>query len=226
MTPRIGLDLEVGIQIARQLPELDLLDIAYGAVHGGAEAILVPMTAFLTGAIVSAQLFDRPGLPLFAVKTEIKDLDRVPSLGAAVDRIVVVGENGRGLVEPGEAAQNARQIAGAGQEVGVLCEAEAGALKELAKARVQWAYFPTAALFRAVSTEEAQDEIAKLTSAALAASRIRLRVALWGATGNHLPSALASIPFVEEIYPTPDLWSMALRSGWERAVSEYRYLMR
>jgi hypothetical protein len=50
-------------------------------------------------------------------------------------------------------------------------------------------------------------------------------VALWGPTGRHLPQAFAALPHVEEIYPVPDLWAMALRLGWERAIEELRRLM-
>ncbi len=226
MIPRLGLDLEPGIHIMRELHDLDLLDVAYGATHGGAETILAPLSLFTVTGAYTPDLFSRPGLPLLAAKVESRDLDRVPSLGGAIDRIVVTGEGNRILPNPGEAAQYARQVAGAGQEVGVFAEPSGAALKELSRARIQWVFFSTEAIFRATQAQEAQDEIAKLSSAALAASRINLRVALWGPTGRHLPTALAAISGVEEIYPVPDLWSMALRLGWERAVSEYRILMR
>ena len=72
---------------------------------------------------------------------------------------------------------------------------------------------------------EAESEIAKLTSAALAAEKLNLRIALYGATGNHLPSIFSAIPHLEEVYPTPDLWNLALRLGWERAIAEYRNMM-
>jgi len=89
--PRIGVDLEPGVYVSRAVPELDLLDIAYGAAHGGAHVILVPISAFVASAADTPDRFDRPGLPLFAVKTEVGDLDRVVGLGAAPDRIIVVG---------------------------------------------------------------------------------------------------------------------------------------
>lgn len=226
MIPRIGVDLEPGVYVSRAVPELDLLDIAYGAAHGGAHVILVPISAFVASAADTPDRFDRPGLPLFAVKTEVGDLDRVVGLGAAPDRIIVVGERNRLVADPSAAAQQARQAAASDQEVGVLVEAEAAPLKELSRAHVQWAYFSTEPAALASGIEAAQTEVLRLSSAALAAHRLGLRVALLGPTGRQLPSALARIEHVEEIYPAPDLWGLALRLGWEGALSEYQRLMR
>jgi hypothetical protein len=219
------LDLEPGLQIARVLPELDLLDVAYGAVRGGAQIVLVPVTAFVTSTSYSPDLFNRPGLPLFAVKTELEDLDRIPGLGVAPDRIVVVDERNRTVQDPARAADIAMRVIGSNQEIGILAPPEPSALKDLSRAKIQWVYFSTDPVFNAGSRDEAEAELARLNSAALAANKVRLRVALFGPTGRHLPPSFAAIPFIEEIYPTPDLWSMALRLGWEHAVAEYRNLL-
>lgn len=224
MIPRIGLDLEAGLHIARAVPDLDLLDMAYGAVHGGAQVIMLPVAAFVTSAY-TPDLFKRPGLPLLAVKTEVDDLDRIPGLGSAPDRILIVGERNRPVQDWSRIMAFAARAGSGDQEFGILIEPEVSALKELVRMRAQWAYFSTEAAVNASTQEAAGDELARLTSAALAANKVKLRVALWGPTGRQLPQALAALPHVEEIYPVLDLWAMALRSGWEKAVSEYRRLL-
>jgi hypothetical protein len=226
VTPRIGLDLEPGMQISRIIPDLDLLDVAYGAVRGGAQIILVPVSAFVTSTTYSPELFNRPGLPLFAVRTEAEDLDRIPGLGVAPDRVVISGARGSALTDVARVADIAQRVVGVNQEIGMLVAPDPSAIKELSRARVEWVYFSTESAFRAASREEAEMETARLASAALAANRVNLRVALYGPTGRHLPTAFSAMSHVEEIYPAPDLWAMALRLGWEGAISEYRYLLR
>jgi hypothetical protein len=226
MTPRIGLDLEPGVQIARIIPDVDLLDVAYGAVRGGAQAILLPISIFVTSTTYTPDLFNRPGLPLFAVRSEEDDLDRVPGLGVAPDRIVVTGTRGGVVNDVTRVAEVCQRAAGANQEIGVLVMPDPAALKELARAKAHWAYFSTESVFQAVTRDEAEAEMARLTSGVLAANRVNLRVALYGPTGRQLPASLGALAHVEEIYPTPDLWAMALRLGWEGAISEYRMLLR
>ncbi|RPH95591.1 hypothetical protein EHM69_03845 [candidate division KSB1 bacterium] len=225
MILRIGLDLEPGLHIARAVPDLDLLDIAYGAVHGGAQIIMLPVSAFVTSASYTPDLFRRPGLPVLAVKTEIEDLDRISGLGSAPDRIFITGERGRPVEDLARVAAFMARTGGTDQEIAVLIEPEAAPLKEISRLRAHWAVFSTERVFGLSTLAETQEEIARLTSATLAASHVRLRTALFGPTGRHLPQALSRIPNVEEIYPTPDLWAMALRSGWGQAVSEYRSLL-
>lgn len=225
MTPRIGLDLEPGMLISRVLTDLDLLDVAYGATHGGVQSLLAPLSAFAAGTPYSADLFCRPGLPLFTVKAEPEQQDQVLGLGNAPDRVLLTGTRGHALTNFDRSAEFVKNVAGFAQEIGVLIEPEASSLRELGRARVQWAFFSTEPLFRAVSLTEAEAEIARLTSAAVAADKLNLRVALYGPTGRHLPASFRNIPRLEEVYPTPDLWNLALRLGWERAVTEYRALL-
>lgn len=225
MSLRIGLDLESGLHFGRILPDLDLLDIAYGAVHGGAQIIMVPVTAFVTSADYTPGLFSRPGIPLFAVSSEAVDLDRIPALGAAPDRVVIFGDGGHALTDLGGIGTTLTRLQDGNREVGVFVEPEPMTIKDAARLHVNWIYFPTSPLFAARDPEAAEAEIARLTSASLAARHLHLRIALHGPTGRHLPPALAALPHVEEIYPQPDLWSMALRLGWERAVTEYRQLL-
>jgi len=223
---RVGIDLEPGIHLSRTLPDLDLLDVAYGAVHGGAQIIMLPVIAVIAATAYTPAMFKRPGLPLLALKVEIMDVDRVPALGNDPDRIFITGESGQSVADTGYAGEQAARVIRSGQEVGVLCEPEAAPLKELARAKAHWAYFSTARAYQAQNAEECQMEIAQLQSAAVAANRLHLRVALFGPTGRHLPAVLSQVPHVEEIYPVPDLWSLALRLGWEQAVSEYQHWLR
>jgi len=225
VTLRIGLDLEPGLVISRVLTDLDLLDIAYAATHGGAQSLLAPIAIFGAGTPYSADLFFRPGLPLFMVKAELDELDKVLAMGNAPDRVLVTGDRGRPLQEFDRLTEFAKAVKGFSQEIGALVEPEALALRELARARVQWVFFSTEPLVRAAAHTDAEAELARLTSAAVAAGKLGQRVALCGPTGRHLPSTFASIPHLEEIYPTPDLWNHALRLGWERALAEYRTLL-
>jgi hypothetical protein len=225
MLPRIGIDLEPGIQIARTLTDLDLLDCAYGATRGGARGTLVPISAFVGSLAYSPELFHRPGLPVFTVKTEIDDLDRIPGLGSAPDRILVTGDRGRSLSDLGRIADMMARITASGQENAVLVDPEPAAIKEASRAKAQWVFFSTEPAYHAAGPDAAQDELGRLTSAALAANKLNLRVGLIGPVGRQLPFALRSIAFCEEIFPTPDVWSLALRLGWEGALREFRELM-
>jgi hypothetical protein len=225
LIPRIGLDLEPGVHIARVIPDLDLLDMAYGAVHGGVQVVMLPISAFVNSDLYPPALFSRPGIPFFAVKSEIEDLDRVPALGNAPDRVIVMGERGRAVSDLAHATEIIHQIAGAAQEFGIVVDPEPSALKELSRAKLHWAYFSTEPVFGAAGPEEAEVQLARLASAAAAAHHLKLRVAMIGPCGKHLAPALAAVPHLEELYPAPDLWAMALRSGWEGAVSEFRRML-
>lgn len=225
MIPRIGVDLEPGIQIARTLTDLDLLDCAYGATRGGARGILVPISAFVGSLAYSPELFHRPGLPLFTVRTEVDDLDRVPGLGSAPDRILVTGDRGRSLGDLSRITDMIARITASGQEFAALVDPEPATIKESSRAKAHWVFFSTEPAFHAASLEAAQDELGRITSAALAANKLGLRVGLFGPVGRQLPAAFRAIPFCEELYPSPDVWSLALRLGWEGGLREFRELM-
>lgn len=225
MIARIGIDLEPGVQIARTLTGLDLLDCAYGATRGGARSIVVPVSAFVGSTSYTPELFSRPGLPLFVVKCEADDLDRIPGLGAAPDRVLIVGDRGRPVGDLARLADWIPRIIAGGQEVALLCEPEVNVIKELSRAKAHWAFFSTEVAYHAAGLDTATDEFARIQSAALAARKLGLRVGLYGPTGRQLPSAFARIEALEEVVPTPDLWSAALRLGWEGALREYRELM-
>lgn len=226
MMPRIIVDLEPGALISKLLPELDLLGIAYGATRGGARGMLLPISVTGRPPLYTADLFDRPGLPTLTIKCSESELDRAAGLGSAPERILVTGERNSVLQDFAGLGDYIGRSAGSNQEVAVLVEPEAAMLKTAARIGCAWVFFPTDKLFESKSVDEAEAERGRLTSAALAANRINLRVGVIGPTGQHLPSALAQVPYIEEIVPTPDLWVQALRVGWESAVADYLNLCR
>jgi hypothetical protein len=187
---------------------------------------LLPISETGKNSRYSADLFDRAGLPLLIVKCDISDLERAAALGSAPDRILVTAERGRHITEFSMLAGYSSRSSGTHQELAALIEPETSALKELVKAKAQWAYFSTDKIFSSSSLEEADAERARIISAAHAANRLKLRVALIGPVGRHLAPSLASVPYIEEMIPTPDLWYLALRAGWERAVSDFMLWMR
>jgi len=225
MIPRVVLDLEVGSAIARVLPELDLLGVAYGATRGGAEGIILPIAETGRQSNYSADLFDRPGLPLLTVKCEVTELERAAALGSAPDRLLITGDRGGCVKDFSHVDEYVSRSSGSHQEIGVLVEAETASLKALAKTGARWAYLGCGAAHSCESTEAAEAELARLTSAALSANKLGLRVALHGPTGRQLPVALGALPHVEEIAPTPDLWVSALRIGFENAVQDFIRLL-
>jgi len=226
MTPRIVVDLEPGVALGKLLPGIDLLDVAYGATRGGARGMLLPISATGRAPLYTADLFDRPGLPMLIVKCADTELERAAGLGSSPERILVTAERGTVLTDFAALSDHVERSAGSSQEIAALIEAESSHLKSAIRAGVHWVYFPTKRLFECKSLEEAEAERSRLVSAALAASKLNLRVGLFGPAGRHLPASLAAIEGVEEIVPTPDLWTMALRSGWENAVSEFIQLSR
>jgi hypothetical protein len=226
MTPRIIVDLEPGAAIERILPDIDLLGIAYAATRGGARGIMLPISATGRPPLYSAELFDRPGLPTLIVKCSESELERAAALGTSPERILVTGERGGTLKDLSGLNQHISRSAGSHQEIAALVDPEVAILKSAARLGCAWVYFPTETLYSAKSVEEGEVERTRLTSAALAANKLNLRVGLIGPTGRHLPSTLAEIPYIEEIAPTPDLWVQAIRSGWECAVADLIQLCR
>ncbi|MBU0691257.1 pyridoxine 5'-phosphate synthase [bacterium] len=226
MIPRILVDLEPGAAIGKLLPELDLLGIAYGATRGGARGMLLPISATGRPPLYTADLFDRPGLPTLIIKCSDSELERAAGLGSAPERILVTGDRGSALQDFTGLNDFLGRSAGSNQEVAVLIEPEAAMLKSAARIGCAWVFFPTNKLYECKSVEEAEAELGRITSAALAANKLNLRIGAIGPAGRHLPSALAQIPYLEELVPTPDLWTHALRVGWESAVTDYLNLCR
>jgi hypothetical protein len=226
MTPRVILDIEPGAAIERILTGNDQLGIAYAATRGGARGIMLPISATGRPPLYSVDLFDRSGLPTLIVKCDESELERAAALGSAPERILVTGERGCTLQDITGLGQHISRSAGTHQETAALVDPEIAILKSASRLGCAWVYFPTDTLYAAKSVDEGEAERARLTSAALAANKLNLRIGLIGPTGRHLPFTLASLPFVEEITPTPDLWVQALRVGWENAVAEFLRLCR
>ena len=226
MVPRILVDLEPGAAIGKLLPELDLLGIAYGATRGGARGVVLPISATGRPPLYTADLFDRPGLPTLIVKCSESELDRAAGLGSAPERIFVTAEHGAVLQDLTNLSDFIDRSAGSNQEIAVLIEPEAAMLKSASRIGCSWVYFSTKRLYESKSVDEAEAERGRITSAVMGANKLNLRAGVIGPTGQHLPSALAAIPYLEEIIPTPDLWIQALRTGWESAVAEYLTLCR
>jgi hypothetical protein len=225
MSVWVGADLGPGLEIARSLPDLDLLDIAYAASRGGARGILFPLAGFGRTTKYSAELFDRPGLPLLTVSATIDELGTHDGFASAIDRILVTEERGQALRNFNRIAEFRSQLTGAAQELAGLVEPEPTMLKEFARTKAQWVFFQTNHICDAVNVQEAEAELARLSAATLIANKLNLRVALIGPMGRDYSAALASMPHVEEVFPTPDLWLIALRVGWERAIAEFRSFM-
>ena len=188
--------------------------------------MILPIGATGRPPLYTADLFDRPGLPTLIVKCADSELERAAGLGSAPERILVTGERGAALQDLTGLGDYIARSAGSNQEVMALVEPEAALLKSAARIGCSWVYFPTNTLFESKSVDEAEAERGRMTSAALAANKMNLRAGVTGPTGQHLPSTLAQIPYIEEIAPTPDLWVQALRIGWESAVTEYMTLCR
>jgi pyridoxine 5'-phosphate synthase PdxJ len=117
------------------------------------------------------------------------------------------------------------RIVAAGQEIALLVEPEVSVLKEVSRAKAHWVFFSTETAHHSASLDSALAEFARIQSAAFAASKLGLRIGLHGPTGRQLPSVFQRIDVLEEVVPSPDLWSLALRLGWEGALREYRELM-
>ncbi len=222
MSVRVNLDLEPGVAVSRVLSDLDLLDVVYGAARAGAGALIIPMSALVGPQAISLALFDRPALPMIIVKCEEGDFDRIPNLGSTPDRILLTADRGRPNPDLSRATDMIARITSTGQEVGVLIDPEVAHLKEAARLKCRWAYFPTDNAYRATNSGEADDEIARICTASLAANRLGMRVGAIGPMGRHLSPALSEIPHLEELCPSSDLWISALRVGWDRALDEFR----
>ncbi|NUO17947.1 pyridoxine 5'-phosphate synthase [bacterium] len=217
MKPRIFVSLELYPRVASVIPGMDELDIAYAAARAGAAGIVVSAgtEAFHKSGM---SLFDRPGLPLLCVHASLQQIDSVNSLGNAPDR-VLISDEGRPVTHFDPVVEFRARIEGARQEVGVLVEPEPQALKQAAKAGVQWVAFPTATLNESVDANAAQQELLRLRTATMLSARNSLRVMLYGDLEQHLASAAANLEGVEEIVPIHTLWTLATRHGWEQALS-------
>lgn len=223
MRPRIFVSLEPAARVGAIIPGLDDLDIAYACARGGATGLVVNAP---TDAIVRDSLtrFDRPGLPLLCVHASLYQLDDLGKLGTAPDRFLVSDE-GRSVIDFVSVTALVERLTGTHQEVAVLIEPDPQVLKQVIRSRINWVAFSTETLCHAESRVRAEDELLRLSSAALLARKNGLRVMLYGPVEQHLAASVASIEGVEELVPHPTLWQLAIRHGWEGAIEKfYRWI--
>ena len=223
MKPRIFVSLELLPRLAALVPSLDDLDVAYACSKAGADGLIVGVPAD-TGHRDSLNRFDRPGLPLLCVHASLYQLDALSALGSAPDRFLI-SDDGRPCAKLDAVAEWQEKITGTHQEVAALIQPEPQMLKLAARARINWVAFSTETLQKAETRPEAEQELARLTSAAMLASRNKLCVMSYGAMDRHFAPSIAGLEGVDELVPTTTLWSLALRHGWEHAVETfYRWI--
>lgn len=220
MKPRVFVSLELYPRIAALVPGMDDLDIAYACSRAGADGIMVNVPTESAGR-ESLVRFDRPGLPLLCVHSNLQQLHSLPSLGTAPDRFLISDE-GRPVMDFDAVTDFKQRVSGTHQEIAVLIEPEPQMLKIAAKARVEWVAFSTSELQNAVSLADAEQELLKLRTVTTLAARNSLRVMMYGDIERHLARSVASLEGVEELVPVNTLWTLALRHGWEKAVETFR----
>lgn len=220
MTPRVLVSLELFPKVASVIPGMDDLDIAYACARAGADGLVVGVPSE-TANRDSLARFDRPGLPLLCVRASLHQLDNLNALGSAPDRFFI-SDDGRAVKQFDSIADLKQRLSGTHQEIAALIEPEPQVIKSVAKTRANWVAFSTSELQQAESLAHAEQEMLRLRSAVLLASRNNLRVMLYGDVERHLAPSLARLEGLEEIVPTNTLWALALRHGWEQALETFR----
>ena len=86
---------------------------------------------------------------------------------------------------------------------------------------MRWVIFSTTPYAQASTIQNAEDELARLSTAIFTAQKFDLRVAVMGTIYPHQVGPLLKIEGIEEIYLGSEIWLRALRVGWDRALSEY-----
>lgn len=220
MKPRVLVSLELYPKVAAVIPGMDDLDIAYACARAGADGLIVSVPTE-TAHRESLSRFDRPGLPLLCVHATLYQLDNLNALGSAPDRFLI-SDDGRTVKEFGAVADLKQRLSGTHQEIAVLLDPEPQMIKLAAKAHANWVAFSTTDLQQAESLAQAEQELLRLRSATLLASRNNLRVMFYGDIDRHLAPSLVKLEGLEEIVPTNTLWALALRHGWEQALETFR----
>jgi len=221
--PRILVSLEMLPRISSVVPGLDDLDIAYACAKAGADGLIVGLPSENSNR-ESLTRFDRPGLPLLCVHAPLHQMDALSALGSAPDRFLIT-DDGRPCAKLDAVADLQERIAGTHQETAVLIQPEPQMIKLAARTRVEWVAFSSEILQKAETRVEAEQELARLTSASILCSRNNLRVMIYGSMDRHLAPSLARLEGIEELAPTATIWSLAMRHGWEHAIeSFYRWL--
>ena len=216
---RLGIDLEPLVDLShlwKDLP-LDLLDFAYAAGTAGAQMLMAPEGKLETSELA---LLARPGLPLFVLKVRKGEFARIMESSPPADRLCVVGDYGAALKDGDDFQKFSREVTDA-FVLGVFVEAEPGAVKQAVRSGMKWVVFSTTPYAQAPTIRNAEDELARLATAILAAQKFGLQVAVMGTIYPHQVGPLLKVEGIEEIYLGPEIWLRALRVGWDRALSEY-----
>ena len=216
---RLGIDLEPLADLSllwKDLP-LDLLDFAYAAGTAGAQMLMAPEGKLETSELT---LLARPGLPFFVLKVREGEFAKVMASSPPADRLFVVGDYG-GPLKNGDDFEKFTQEMTDAAILGAFVEAEPGTVKKAARAAMSWVVFSTTPYAQAPTIQDAEDELARLSTAILAAQKFDLRVAVMGAIYPHQVGPLLKVEGIEEIYLGPEIWLRALRVGWDRALNEY-----
>lgn len=216
---RLGIDLEPLADLSllwKDLP-LDLLDFAYAAGTAGAQMLMAPEGKLETSELA---LLARPGLPFFVLKVREGEFTKVIASSPPADRLFVVGDYGGPLKDNDDFEKFSGKVTDT-SVLGGFVETEPGAVKKVARAGMNWVIFSTTPYSHAPTPHEAEDELARLSTAILAAQKFNLRVAVMGALYPHQVGPLLKVEGIEEIYLGPEIWLRALRVGWDRALNEY-----
>ncbi len=216
---RLGVDLEPLADLAHLWKHfsLDLLDFAYAAASAGAQMLMAPESKIERTELA---LLARPGLPLFVLKVRQGEYSRTMQLAPPADRLFVVADHGGALKETEDFARFSKEAMDS-TILGACVEAELGAIKNVARAGMSWVVFSSDSYAHAATPKEAEDELARLSTAAFAAQKFGLRIAVMGAMPPHLLKPLSDIEGIEELYLGTEIWLRALRVGWDRALAEY-----
>lgn len=224
MTVRLGIDLEPLTDLAglwKDMP-LDLMDFAYAAGTAGAQMLIAPEEKLERSELM---LLARPGLPLFVLAVRESAFEEVMKLPPPADRFFILGDYGNTLRELSDFSRFREEIPDTAI-VGSFIESELGPVKKAAQVGMNWVIFSTTPYAKASTPQEAEDELARLSTAVFAAQKFGLRVAVMGTIYPHLLQPIMEIEGIEEIYPGPEIWLRALRVGWDRALEEYLRAMR
>jgi pyridoxine 5'-phosphate synthase PdxJ len=221
---RLGIDLEPLADLTNLWKHfsLDILDFAYAAASAGAQMLMAPEAKIERTELA---LLARPGLPLFVLKVRQVEFTRTMQLAPPADRFFVVSDHGEPLKETDDVIRFGKEAMDS-SIMGTCVEAELDVIRNVARAGMGWVVFSSDTYAHAATPKEAEDELARLSTAVFAAQKFGLRVAMMGAMPPHLLRPLLDIEGIEELYPGPEIWLRALRIGWERALAEYRDAMR
>lgn len=121
-----------------------------------------------------------------------------------------------------EMKESVRTIHASGVEASVLIAPVISQLKEVRRLEFDYVTLDTTRLARATTPAEAIDAFEQIESAALAATRLGLRVLAQGSLDARSAGLLAGLGTVEEVFLDHRLYSRAFLIGLDKAVAEVR----